>query len=571
MVDIEAQVRRLGATGDWPAPHLLLWEATDLYDYILETQSLSVVRGASVLLDLFCEHVDEVLRDAAIDEDHYALVQASASKVVLVVRDEQVAAVAGPALHARFQQPPFRGASAWVSAPLDATPVATQIAALSARIVLQRMRQLDVDTGGYPTPLDPGVAGVDPIDGVRLVPRDAPATRTLTADDDEGLRLSDHTRPLFRVGQQHRFGLAEALYTRWCQRQGDEYHGSTWTLSQWASLAEEQPIRSTDRPFPDGTRFLQDFQTLGQASRLPGYIAVIEADGNSFSRWMAQFSGVADIARAAAVLERAIHDALVTALDPELAAMHAAITAGGQAVQQAQLIVSAGDEFVVVLRGDRGLPAALDFLSAWPDAARRAADDFGLVCDRPLHTHGFGLGLVISHATTPIRHLRRAAHELLEEAKERARQTPPADGQASSALDFALLKSHDVPPDGVVKEREHWLSSPGSDRKIHRGPRPPAELSALVDLARHLLDQGFPQRQLERRAAWLSGPWLEGNAAWKDRPRWSDDAKAIVETLPDRWRGWLTKAGDPAIFELRDLLDLVAVEDRQATGQGGRP
>ncbi len=591
MVDIEEQVRRLEATRSWSARHLLLWEATDLYGYILETQSLSVVRGASVLLELFCEHLDDVLGSAGINQADYAPIQAAASKIVLVVKDESVAGQIGTALYHRFQQAPFRGTSGWVSAPLHADRAAAQMADLSARLVLQRMRQLDVDTGGYPAPHAPGIDGLDPIDGVRLVPRDAHVTQTRTAPDGVGMRLGDHTRAAFHVGQQHRFGLAEALYARWCVRNQQPYAGSTWTLTQWGALANAQPASG---PFPQGQHFLQDFQALGQASRLPGYIAVLEADGNGFGKWMAQFSTVDDIARASAVMQAAVMDALVTALSPELHRMHAAVPLrDADATQEAQLIVNAGDEFVLVLRGDRGLSAAHAFLDAWPDAARQAAQTYDLRCDTPLHTRGFGLGLVISHATTPIQHLRDAAHELVNAAKSAAKNAEKKaeenaendsdsnipDGAAPStsphsALDFALLKSHDVPPDGVLRERERWLTSPGTERHIQRPPRSPEDLSALVALARHLHDSGFPARQLERRVAWLSGPWLEGNAAWKDHPPWSPDAKSIVDEVDDeQWVRWLCDATDHALFELRELLDLVAVEGRgnPAPEQGGQP
>lgn len=571
---------------------LLRWRVTGIGRFVFDTENLSVIRGASTMLDVFARHIEAVLEalGTGLTREDYTIVYAAASQADVLIRgDQSRATAAGERLCARLAAAPWHAPSAFAVCVMDDSIVKDARPAhqrLDLRIDLERMHRLELALG-----TTTGTKRqVDPLDRVRAVDVGIEGLVNTQADASGSLQLSSINASRFRFGQQWRFGLAEELVEILALEDPEIPYATPQgyaTLDDWEKLANAYAAPDK-RPWPNGQLFCQDFEALGTASRLPNYMAVIEGDGNEFSRYRNQFKTLPEIAAASVLLEMTVCRVLADALHPDLAAMarnaQPTLGMGGaqasrkgdrKSVQTAQLLYNAGDEFVLCVPGHRALDVARKFLSRWRLRAEQlqSFERFRaalLAANSQLSEQTFGIGVVVAHANAPIRHLREASGELRHSAKQYAKRRP-ADAR-EHAVDWAVLKSHDVHPEGIVKYRRRALrANLGS---LTRRPQLWSDFEQLHDLARALVAADFPTRQLNDiagRFACLADNASVGAAvcSWPARPNFSPDSVAAARRLSDGisdvdalWKVLGTEDGAaPGWIDVCEMIDVVRCED----------
>lgn len=534
---------------------VLFWEVTNLGARIFDTEDLSIIRGGSTMADVFA-------RSAASElcPDGVVVVYAAASQVLAASSSKKAVESFGRALQERFKRDPWRGTSGWAVGKLDnvSSPKAAWLQArLITQIHLDSRQRLEIDHGRPCAQGGPGdVAGrVDPLDRIHgVAPASvSPVLTTRAANKAKKLPLSIANTFRFRFGQRHRYGLVARLDEALDKDAIPELQHLPRTLEQWEEVAKTYPKGH------QGGKRDQTFAGLVEGGSMPSYMAVIEADGVSFSDWRGQHTTLEAIARASHAMALAIERALAAAIDRELVKMRAELGKLGTALL-AQLLVCAGDEWVLVTRGERAFQVMESYAAAWTKAATEAEN----ACfDRPppkrLADRPWRMAAVVVNHKTPIRHVREAVKELLSNLKS-AEDTLGTQG---FRMDWAVLKSHDVPPEGVLAHREatfkgHTRRLCGSysktnvPEKVREGTITRADkLGELLGIARRLRAGGFPARQLKRRA--LAD--VRGLAA----PPWSQDA---LKLLGGGISDVLDRSGELASAwpDLAEMMEVVSCE-----------
>lgn len=503
--DLDEIGRAEGSSEAWS---LLLWEATDLGAQIYDTPDLSIVRGGSVMLDTLGRALPELLSEAGALE--VVPLATGASRALVLLRG------AAPALAERvvadLRGPPWWLRSGAAACPFDPTRFSESLRGLSAEILRQRLRNLDVAPGVLPglTPeSDPGEqprSRLDPKDLVRAryAREDArralgvdPQVLTRTQQDGQGGRRELLLNPVnasrFRVGQRARWDL---LYR----------------LREPPLKVEEVREQARAYPASNARAFAGSFVDLAGRSTPPGYLGLIEADGRGFGSFFRGLVEVPDYAVGSALVAEAMRRLLRSALQSELQELDRANE--GDPLP-AILLVLAGDDLQLVTRSQRALPVAIALVEGWEAAVESAAEAMRgrwrqgstgpaeravTITDRvaaALKERTLDVGVVISHADTPVRHLRNAAGELLDHVKQTAAGTPDAPNLA-----WALLRSHDVLPGGVV-----------SGDAPTTCPRDARDVDLLIRFTRELKAQGCPRSPIKRVWAADGPPSFTGEAA----------------------------------------------------------
>lgn len=570
---------------------LLRWECTDLALRMFDTQNLSVVRGSSMMWDIVGRFADELLKPnggngslANQSLQECAIAWGSASQLVALLRGPAEAVdCIGAKLHAQLAGTVWRAPSAWARAELSsgADPV-KELSALKQAIFLERLAHQALDPGTVDLAIsdarhasqhgrdtDEERAKADALDHTRAVDRDLRGLVRTTAAPELGgqndkAQLSVANANRFRFGQQWRFGLVEELRSLWLlqqDREGEapprEYQQS---LSRWENLATNY-VKDEDRPWPPPSgpreqveRIQQSFAEVAQRSRMRDYLAVIEADGARFGEWLSRL-GFAQRAIASEMLEMAIVRTLASITSHELASLDDLLHGRPQAPegQPVQLLYCAGDEFLVVMPGHRGLQVAQDFHRAWTEAVKEVIEHFeslslGIEIP-PLSELHFAIGVVIAHHNVPIKHLRSAAVELEGNAKKT---------EHGAGIDVAVLKTHGVSPHGVIAAREKTHGSATTR------PWSLASYNHVLRCTRALHRVRFPTRQLRR----IARRALRGEA--EVLRKLSRDAKDARDRLPGAIRRALFEEANGALWaDCAELMDVVRWERRQESYRGG--
>lgn len=609
---------------------LVRWEATDIYSFILDTENLSIVRGASMILDVYCRHLEDVV-GAALANGEACIVYAAAGQANLIVRgDKKDAEAIGVVLRDTLAAEPWSGRSAFavrelaapsdgelrpkdgqkisdlialqpralalgVDKPKDRRKISDVIAEMEVEISVHRMMQMDADRGTIP-PSGGAAPERDRHDLVRVVDaKELGMVETKLGGDDKSapVQLSKVNARRFRFGQQWRFGLAEQLCDLVVPGGLSNRLEKFPTFTSWAGVAKAY-LPETEKPWPTKQKWAQDFVALGEASEFAGYMAVIEGDGNGFGSFRAEFDSFYELGVLSVLMEMATRRTMAQAFKPELQEMIAAEQKKRDPersfTQKVQLLVFAGDEFTLVAPAHRAFDAPRAFLQGFKkctEALEGQAPFSGLWpagTARPKFSEqSFGLGVAVTHANTPIRHVRIAAHELANSAKNNAKlvakglqraQAPPQASSPAQAdvagdeakvpvehgIDFAVMKSHDVHPNGVLSQRTALLERVhgGLRRRATRRPMLLDEFVALHDAVRTLRVNDFPRRQLKRAAqVQAAALWsgkdaevkLSGEARDALRSKRGDEALKALDASGSRVLGWVDAA------EMMDVVD----------------
>lgn len=578
-----------GLDGWWA----LKWEATDLYPNIFDTSSLSVVRGGSMMYDLVGRSMRSLLGDLGAAPNTFRIVYAAASEALVLVQGDgdRVRKLGRGLVEALAKRPWWRPSAVAVCRASEVVGQGGSLKregldGLARQVLASRLAQFDLAVLAS-AEAETDWREVDAFDGVRPVSAAHDDCLVYTAaaagrfEADRPSERKEYHHPIhamrFRLGQRGRFGLLNGAMNRWRTDRWRTDSGqspkpspcASWSLKAWAKNLDN--ARTSNPWGSEGQAFRQDFASVAAASEMSGYMAVIDADVAGLGAWRRELTSAKSLALASLAIEEALERALARALAPELELMDAWSKAGWSEgapkwPQVAQLLTLAGDEWVMMLPAHRAASFLKAFTSAWPwacgdlkDKAKAAADDqLGELFDS-LGNKRWRFGVVVAHHATPIQHLRDAAHDL----QENARHAP----EGEHAVDWAVLKSHDVPPDGILAQRARMCApagheDPSGSKDATARPQTVAQFHATAHAALALGDAGLPQRQLKRCVGGALKAVRGGKAREAAASLDSRDARdALEEAAADpAVRKWLELAdSDPRWWvDLNELMEVVS-------------
>lgn len=466
---------------------LLKWEVTDLYDFIWDIPDLSCIRGASKGIDDLVSKFRRsrptlgtctVLNSMGRGDHVLLLVRGNAADVEAL--GKQMVSEAAQKIHCAsgFGIVPLNGYGKNGPGLQDA------IAECDEQIYRMRLRVLNVDPGLWAHCGDSPTMIRDELDRLRLAEKE-------TNERYEGGRatklwVSKRTKIRSDNGQDGRWELVQEV----ARRKGEDYN--------WSGM--KHPFR-------------QDFNSLAANSRpRSGYMAYLTFDGNGFTRLVQQMKTFEELHLFSDFLRDVQFQTLAEVLDLELETLKKMVpglgTSGPQyeeTYQPLQFLYLAGDEGDLVVSGDRGVDVALGLLQRLPHHAsellntekytrlRQSDSDPNRASE--LRALSYSIGLVICHATTPIRLVRDAAHQLIAGVKAaRGRVSDPA---LKPQIDFMVFESHVTTPDTVQAYRERFI--PAQTRR----PMTCKDFKKLVDMVRKAKAAGLASSQRHRVVAAL--------------------------------------------------------------------
>jgi hypothetical protein len=434
---------------DEDRPQLLRFAATNLPEYIFDTENLSVIRAASDQLDQFVDGLSGVAGDTEV-------VYAAASEALLTAPSEAaaesaVAAVRKALLEGTASLPYATAVVGRVPAD-DGGSLAKAVSKLENRLRRAQLRQATVVPGD--------LHGKKPceLDGVR------PATDVLHVGTDK-LAVSAHTFARGRSGQALR---------------------STRALDLCGGMSMDSSIAAWDQSF----EALADFAPPGPVA---GKMCVVQADGNRFTACRSRLKSVADLGHFSDAVREAQRRALSEALcglwehAPEKQSL------------PFHVLYWAGDEISLVLPAAHGLAACRSLLrsfsSHWRDVA--AGHEGGSVrsaLEGALKGGALTLavGMVICDTHQPIRQVADLAGALCESAKSRfAAQADDAyDPEAGNVMDFVVIENGMIPSDLAAHRSRHLARPDGTIAGLR--PLDVVQLTDLMDDVRALKTIDFP-------------------------------------------------------------------------------
>lgn len=423
------------AVRDEAHPQLMRLAATNLFDYIFDTENLSVARASSYEL----EHlVDELVKSV----DGVDVVYVAASEALMVAPNEKSAETACGTMRDAFlggssSLPCATAVLGRVALGEDAS-LATATARLENHLRRDQMRQASV--------VPAGLAGTGPceLDGVR------PATETLHVGSAK-YRVSEHTHSRGRSGQAMR---------------------STHAVDLLDEAAADTSIADWDQSFEG----LAAFAAPGPVA---GKMCVLHADGNRFSDYRSRLLQPDHLG----LFAKAVREAQRLTLRDALRGLWQ--QASAQRCLPFHLLYWAGDEFSLVLPAAHGLAVARELLESFsghlraeleatPDELARRA----LVDALGAGALTLAVGMVFCDSHQPIRRATALAEALCEEAKKRfERGADPNDPGTANVVDFVVIENGMVPDDLAVHRSRHLARPDGTVAGMR-----PLDLEQFIDL-----------------------------------------------------------------------------------------
>jgi hypothetical protein len=437
---------------------LVRFVATNLFDYILDTEELSVARAAS-------DDLDTLLRDVAksvATKMGATLVYAKASEALLHVQNpsqgDAIATTLEREFHGRLRMATgIAKAAEWHAG----SELKASLVALEAQI---RREQLLRTTVVPPSPHD-GTVACD-LDGLR------PATAELCNYPEKPFpKVSAHTKDRYDRGRQQRSRILGRLF----QDAPKDMMGWKQSFNDFEELNDG--TGTADREAPASVR---------------GKMCVIHADGNRFSECRGRLRTARGLQWFADIVEQAIDDTLRWALSNAWAA------GKKKSVLPFHVLYLAGDELEIVVPARYALEVLYTLLSEFSQkvlSARNtklgaidgaARGDLQTAMNGPLT---LAVGAVLCDTHEPIRRATRLAQGLCENAKTRvaARANDPDHG---NVVDFVAVESGFLP--SSVDEHRQQLRVSRSKEPLTLRPYTLKDFTTLLDDVRALKESRFP-------------------------------------------------------------------------------
>lgn len=261
---------------------------------------------------------------------------------------------------------------------------------------------------------------------------------------------------------------------------------------------------------------------IGELSTPSGYIGLIYADGNRMGwRLQEHFDSFEQIAEFSEKIKAATSKALFEALYK--------ILQTDQPLFPFEILLVGGDDILLVVPAQHALDVALDF-------AKHFKGETGYNTKTNEATQvSLGVGIVIAHATHPIRHLISLAEELAGSAKVKSQEAFANSGQKEEKNYFnflvnkgASIRSYD---DIFDKELQYRDSARAAEAtiKLHRRPYDDDGLKKVQDTIIELKAKNTPRTKLMQLYRALYSGWGQGTL----------DSLLIASRLPKDTRDFL--------------------------------
>lgn len=444
---------------------LLQVEVGGIQQYIFEGARLREWRGASALLDRaervkIPEEIDRRYGEAVVT------LRQGGGVVLLGVEDGgpapgKVASVVEETY--RTHAPGARVYSAHV--PLDASDVSASLAALTFEATEARNRAPQVD---------PDV----PLLGAMVRPCGSCGARPAETDSeiaDEGTLLCSVCASKAAHGRRVR---------------GGQQDGSV--LARFAAHLEAADSPSALTPDDLDGGVPEDLSAIASVGN--GSIALVQADGNSLGKTIQQVRTRSQYEALSAGIAREVQGAVFDTL-----AQHGPCPDGSPSgTLPWEIIFLGGDDVLLAVADDIALQVARGLTRRVED---RTESLFG---DAPLDELGrsqltMGTGVVVADAHVPMAVLRKLAHSLEREAKDRTYSLLETDGREVSTLDF-----HRVMGSGSASLshiRDHVMrprhTARGYEASLTQRPFTMQELERVLEVARHWNEEDLPGSKLQ--------------------------------------------------------------------------
>jgi len=276
------------------------------------------------------------------------------------------------------------------------------------------------------------------------------------------------------------------------------YDSSSTYFSQFRQYVEAHyPQGKSDLAAPES------FADIGQAAKPSGYIGLIYADGNRMGwRLQEQFER----------FDR-IHDfseKIITATSNSLFEALHKIRRTKKTSFPFEILLIGGDDILLVVPAQHAIDVALDFAERFKGAtAYKTKTD---VTTRV----SLGVGIVIAHATHPIRHLISLAEELAGSAKVESQKAFSNSDQKEERNYFnflvnkgASIKNHDDVFDNELQYRDSARAAEATI-KLHRRPYDDDGLKKVRDTIIALQRANAPRTKLMQLYRALYSGWGQG-------------------------------------------------------------
>ncbi|MBI5206201.1 MAG: hypothetical protein HY934_00240 [Candidatus Firestonebacteria bacterium] len=439
---------------------LFKWEATNIYDYIFETDDLSCIRGGSQILDEFRDNII-IITNAY--KSIKIIYNAASQFLALVQGNQNFSEKFGMEIKTDFMNN-FFGTSEFGYYPLAQlknikadNKLVYAIHQCEEEIFRKRLTNLNIYPGNHIS----GNPKIDNIDNLRLA--DSKTEKVFREGMEIEVEVSKNTKVKFDKGKDARFGLVGKIYK--------SYKG--------------RDISSEQSPF------YQDLTSLSKLNDFKkGYIALISGDGNGFTEIREKIKTLKELKQFSEFIEKTLTNSIGASIDKELSEIEKGLEERKRAtlpVLPVQVIYLAGDEFILIVKGSRGIEVADNIMKNFEKkCAASEIDKFKKI--------SLSLGLVLSHCNTPIKLLVEAAKELENIAKSQSK-TKKINQDYPFVIDFMTFESHPTTSDGIENYRRNYLES-SDGNKLYARPYNNQDFSVLIKKIQKAKGNKFPKTQL---------------------------------------------------------------------------
>ncbi len=453
--------------------YLLKWEATNSYNYIFETDDLSCIRGGSQLLQNFSKDIDNIVNIYKKSLTIQLVYYGGDQFLALVKGIKADAEKFGKGIVDEFMDNKYFGTSGYGIIDLKELwddghkEMLYAIHQCEEQIFRKRLSNLDV----YPGSVN-SLLGLDELDRLRLATKEGP--KVFRDGIEKKPYISEGTYVKFEQGKDDRWGLIENIYNKALK---------LGTVRQ--TLQKIEPLN-------------QDLSSLAEAGKKnKGYIAFLSVDGNEFTKIREGLETLAELCEFSKFIKEVQVKYIAKAIEEELKMLEESLKTTKttkKIAQLAQLLFMAGDEFYLIVRGERGVEVARSLMDNFSKMCRIELDKYAKIKRRKeLEKLSISIGLVFSHANTPIRLIREAASELRGNAKGKAKEK---GFPYKSAVDFMVFESHPTTPDGIERYRKDVLEINGN--RFYYKPYARDEFNELIDIIKRCKEMNFPRTQLHK-------------------------------------------------------------------------
>ncbi|MBI4652487.1 hypothetical protein HY745_14665 [Candidatus Desantisbacteria bacterium] len=436
---------------------LFKWEATNIYDYIFETDDLNLIRGASQLLKNFKDDIKKIVNGSTYKIQ--TVYNAASQFLAIVNGNEADVKEFGGNIIDKFSGDEYFGTSAYGIVNLKQLYFTGNIKLLYAiqqceeQILRKRLRSLDVYPGA-----NNSLLGLDEVDKLRLADKKSPKVYRDGMDNKE-LNMSSGTYVKFNNGKDERWGLIEDIYKL-----------------KYVHLINKKI-------------FFQDISSLSKigVKENNGYISFITVDGNGFTKERENIKTLSGLCEFSVFIENIQKKCILNAIEKELNEINVNIKSTQKTAQPVQLLYMAGDEFDLIVRGNRGIDVVNSLIFNFPEICKSELKNYGKIKSiTELEKLSISVGLVFAHANTPIKLIREAAHELRKNSKNKSRE--------DSIIDFMVFESHPTTSDGINEYRKKNLEN--GTKKFYSRPYIKDDFVKLMEIIIKCKQNKLPKTQL---------------------------------------------------------------------------